>query len=306
MGVFINLTLNGISLAAILFLISAGLSLIFGLMGVLNFAHGSFILWGAYIWYAVYAHTSNLWLALLVAFVLGAGLGAVTERIFLRTLYQRPLSQILVTLGLGLVLQQVVVAIWGQIPLYPGVLPGTVGTLDTQSVHSGDISITYFRLLAILAGFIVLLAVWALLRFTRVGLIVRAGVENPAMVRALGINVGMVFLGVFALGSALASLGGALYGNYQLAMSTDMGQSVLLLAIIVVVLGGLGSYLGCAVGALIIGLAQDYVPYYASQLPLDSAVQASAASLVSLAILIAILLVRPNGIMGLHLESSGL
>jgi branched-chain amino acid transport system permease protein len=135
---------------------------------------------------------------------------------------------------------------------------------------------------------------------------VRAGVENPAMVRALGINVGMVFLGVFALGSALASLGGALYGNYQLAMSTDMGQSVLLLAIIVVVLGGLGSYLGCAVGALIIGLAQDYVPYYASQLPLDSAVQASAASLVSLAILIAILLVRPNGIMGLHLESGGL
>jgi branched-chain amino acid transport system permease protein len=305
-GIFLNLTANGISLAAILFLISAGLSLVFGLMGVLNFAHGSFVLWGAYSWYAVYANTRNFWLALLVAFLTGAVLGALTERLFLRTLYQRPLSQILVTLGLGLVLQQLVVSIWGLNPLYPGSLPGVVGTLSLHSWREGDVSLTYFRLLGIGAGFVVLIAVWSLLRYTRVGLIVRAGVENPTMVRALGINVSLVFLGVFALGSALAALGGALYGNWQLSISTDMGQNVLLLAIIIVVLGGLGSYLGSAVGALIIGLAQNYVPYYASQLPVGTEVQVSAASLVSLALLVAVLLVRPRGLLGIDVESAGL
>jgi branched-chain amino acid transport system permease protein len=306
LGVFLNLTANGISLAAILFLASAGLSLIFGLMGVLNFAHGSFILWGAYAWYAVYVNTTNFWLALLVAFVTGAVLGALTERIFIRTLYQRPLSQILVTLGLGLVLQQLVIAIWGLTPEYPAVLPGLVSQLTQNSYHSGDVSITDFRLLGIGAGLAILIAVWALLRFTRVGLIVRAGVENPTMVRALGINVGLVFLGVFALGSALAAFGGALYGNYQSAISPDMGQSVLLLAIIIVVLGGLGSYFGSAIGALIIGLAQNYVPYYASQIPgLSTEIQVSAASLVSLAILVAILLVRPRGLLGINVEPGG-
>ncbi|HEX8918800.1 MAG TPA: branched-chain amino acid ABC transporter permease [Chloroflexota bacterium] len=298
MGIFLNLTINGVSLAAILFLVSAGLSLIFGLMGVLNFAHGSFVLWGAYSWYAAYINTHSFWLALLVAFLTGAVLGALTERIFMRNLYQRPLSQILVTLGLGLVLQQLVVAIWGQIPEYPGQLPEF-----SRTFVAGDVSITSFRIFGIGAGLVTLVVVWVLLRFTRIGLIVRAGVENPTMVRALGINVSLVFLGVFALGSALAALGGSLYGNWQFAISTDMGQNVLLLAIIIVVLGGLGSYLGSAVGALIIGLAQEYVPYYASQVPhLDPSVQTSAASLVSLAILVVILLVRPTGLMGINVE----
>jgi branched-chain amino acid transport system permease protein len=157
-------------------------------------------------------------------------------------------------------------------------------------------------MLGIVFGLAILVGVWALLRYTRVGLIVRAGVENPTMVRALGINVGVVFLGVFALGSALAAFGGALYGNYQLAISPDTGQSVLLLAIIIVVLGGLGSYLGSAVGALIIGLAENYVPYYISQITSDPAIEASAASLISLALLVAILLVRPRGLLGINVE----
>jgi branched-chain amino acid transport system permease protein len=301
MGIFLNLTVNGISLAAILFLVSAGLSLIFGLMGVLNFAHGSFILWGAYTWYAVYINTHSFWLALLVAFLTGAVLGALTERIFMRSLYQRPLSQILVTLGLGLVLQQLVVAIWGQIPEYPGQLPEF-----SRTFVAGDVSITSFRIFGIGAGLAILVAVWVLLRYSRVGLIVRAGVENPTMVRALGINVGLVFLGVFALGSALAAFGGALYGNWQFAISTDMGQNVLLLAIIIVVLGGLGSYLGSALGALIIGLAQEYVPYYIAQIPhIDTNVVTAAASLVSLAILVAVLLVRPQGLLGINVEPGG-
>jgi branched-chain amino acid transport system permease protein len=153
-------------------------------------------------------------------------------------------------------------------------------------------------------GMVVLIGVWALLRFTRIGLIVRAGVENPTMVESLGVNVSLVFSGVFALGAALAALGGAVYTPYVNSATIDMGQSILLSAIIVVVLGGLGSYVGSAVGALIIGLAQNYVPYYTAQLESSwpTNVDSSAASLVSLFVLVVILLVRPQGLMGLKVE----
>ncbi len=305
MSTFLSLTIAGISLGALFFLVAAGLSLIFGLMGVLNFAHGSFFLWGGYVWYAVFTHTGNFPLALLVAFVTGGVLGILTERIFIRTLYQRPLSQILVTLGLGLVLNQLVVAIWGQLPEYPAPVPGLSGLTQI-----GDVSVTSYRLFGIVVGLVALVAVWLLLRFTRIGLIVRAGVENPTMVQALGINVGAVFLGVFALGSALAALGGAIYGPWVSAITTDMGQTVLLTAIIIVVLGGLGSYLGSAIGALLIGLAQEYVPYYVGQLALHnstySSYVSSAASLISLILLVVILLVRPQGILGTETERGAL
>jgi branched-chain amino acid transport system permease protein len=302
MATFLTLTINGLALAAIFFLVSAGLSLIFGLMGVLNFAHGSFVLWGAYAWLAVFNGTNNFWLALLVAALVGAVLGALTERILIRPLYQRPLTQILVTLGLGLVLGQVVVAIWGQSPQYFNAIAGLDAT-----VRLGRVAIASYRLFVIALGVVILAAVWALLRYTRIGLIVRAGAENPTMVEALGINVGLVFLGVFALGAALAALGGAVYAPYLSAATPDMGQSTLLFAIIVVVLGGLGSYVGSAIGALIIGLAQDYVPYYVSQFQmLPASFDASAASLISLVLLIAILLVRREGLMGVKTESGGL
>ncbi len=304
MSTFLNLTISGVSLAALFFLVAAGLSLIFGLMGVLNFAHGAFFLWGAYVWYAVFTPTNNFWLALLAAFGTGAGLGVVTERVFLRTLYRRPLSQILVTLGLGLVLTQLVVATWGQLPEYPNSIPGLSNNLEI-----GSISVPSYRIFGMVVGAVVLTLVWSLLRYTRVGLIVRAGVENPTMVRALGINVGIVFLGVFALGAALAALGGAIYGPWVNAISTDMGQNVLLIAIIIVVLGGLGSYLGSAIGALLIGLAQEYVPYYLGQYALThpqyESYVSSAASLISLILLIAILLIRPSGLLGVKHHGEG-
>lgn len=308
MSTFITLTISGISLAALFFMVSAGLSLIFGLMGVLNFAHGAFFLWGAYAWYEVYSRTGSFWLALLAAFLTGAGLGVVTERIFIRPIYGRPLSQILVTLGLALVLTQLVIAIWGVSPQYFASIPGLSRTL-----YMGDVYVPSYKLFVIAVGAVVLAAVWALLRYTRLGLIVRAGVENPTMVGALGINVGLVFLGVFALGSALAALGGAVYAPYVNSATADMGQTILLSAIIVVVLGGLGSYLGSALGALIIGLAQNYVPYYTAQLESKpfwphqlASIDASAASLISLFLLVVILLVRPQGLMGLKLEGGGL
>lgn len=298
METFITLTIHGIAVGALLFLVAAGLSLIFGLMGVLNFAHGAFFLWGAYVWYAVFTVTNNFWLGLLAAAVAGAVLGALTERLFIRTLYQRPLSQILVTLGLGLVLTQLVSAIWGETPLYPSLssVPALSGLARLGAVY-----IPYIQLFAIGVGIVMLVAVWSLLRFTRVGLIVRAGVENSTMVQALGINVGLVFLAVFALGSALAALGGAVYAPVTYTLTPEMGQGVLLSAIIVVVLGGLGSYLGSALGALLIGLAQEYVPTYA-----PAGIQNSAAALISLALLVAILLIRPQGLLGTKIEAGGL
>lgn len=305
MATFITLTINGISLAALLFMVAAGLSLIFGLMGVMNFAHGSIFLLGAYSWLVVFNRTNNFWISLLAALVVGTVLGAVIERIFIRQLYQRPLSQILVTLGLGLVLNQLAIAIWGENPQFFNPIPGLGGTLNY-----GDVYFTEYRRFVIIAGVVVLVAVWSLLRFTRIGLIVRAGVENSTMVSALGINVSLVFLGVFALGSALAALGGAIYAPYNNTITTDMGQSILLSAIIVVVLGGLGSYLGSAVGALVIGLAQDYVPYYASVLSahnlIPAGLETSAASLVSVFFLVVILLLRPRGLMGIKLEGGPL
>jgi branched-chain amino acid transport system permease protein len=308
MSTFITLTISGVALAALFFMVSAGLSLIFGLMGVLNFAHGAFFLWGAYIWFEVFNRTGNFWLALLAALATGAILGAVTERVFIRPIYRLPLSQILVTLGLALVLTQLVIAIWGVNAQYFASIPGLNKTL-----YMGDVYIPRYKIFVIVIGVVVLAAVWALLRFTRIGLIVRAGVENPTMVGALGINVGLVFLGIFALGSALAALGGAVYAPYVGTATTDMGQTILLSAIIVVVLGGLGSYLGSAVGALIIGLSQNYVPYYTAQLESYSwwpqqlqGIDASAASLVSLFLLVVILLIRPQGLMGMKIEHGGL
>jgi branched-chain amino acid transport system permease protein len=305
---FIVLTISGISLAALFFMVSAGLSLIFGLMGVLNFAHGAFFLWGAYVWFEVFNRTGNFWLALLAALGTGAALGAITERIFIRPIYRLPLSQILVTLGLGLVLTQLVIAIWGVQARYFAPIPGLAKTFK-----AGDVYVPSYDFFVIGIGVVVLAAVWTFLRYTRVGLIVRAGVENPTMVQSLGINVSLVFLGVFALGAALAALGGAVYTPYVSSATTDMGQAILLSAIIVVVLGGLGSFLGSAVGALVIGLAQNYVPYYTAQLESSSIwpsgwphVDATAASLVSLFLLVVILLIRPQGLMGLKLNQGDL
>jgi len=305
---FIVLTISGISLAALLFMVSAGLSLIFGLMGILNFAHGAFFLWGAYVWFQVYSQTGNFWLALLAALGAGAVMGAVTERIFIRPIYRLPLSQILVTLGLALVLTQLVIAIWGVQAQYFNSIPGL-----SKTYKNGDIYVPSYDFFVIGIGVVVLASVWLFLRYTRVGLIVRAGVENPTMVESLGINVSLVFLGVFALGAALAALGGAVYAPYVNQATTDMGQSILLSAIIVVVLGGLGSYLGSALGALIIGLAQNYVPYYMAQLESTSIwpsswphIDAAAASLISLILLVVILLIRPQGLMGLKLDQGGL
>jgi branched-chain amino acid transport system permease protein len=291
MSTWILLTITGLGLGAMYFLIASGLSLIYGLMGVLNFAHGAFITVGAYAsWYAQgkLDGVGSIPLRFLVAALVGLAVGAVvavlTELVLIRPLYQRHIEQVLVTVGLGLALTALVAGIWTQtqqVYLTPSWLTETTGVLGA--------SIPNDRFVEIGAAVVVLVGLLAFFRFTRYGLIVRAGVENRAMVMALGIDVRKAFTLVFLLGGLAASLAGILSGVYFGGIDPARGTHLLIYAFIVVVIGGLGSILGSAAAAVIVGLMQQYANYYASSGVGDIAV---------ILLLAAVLLVRPGGLSG--------
>lgn len=292
MSTLVLLAVTGIGLGGLYFLVAAGLALIFGLLRVLNFAHGAFLLLGGYLaWLTAALLTggattlSNLeaGVLLLVALATGAAVGAATERVFIRPLYRRGIAQVLVTVGLALAIGALVVGIWGIEPQpfpVPAWVHGTTRVLGAIVPNS--------RLVLIAAALAVLATLQCFLRYTRYGLIVRAGVENRDMVAALGIDVRRAFTLVFALGGALAGLGGALAGVYFGAVSPALGTSLLIDAFIVVVIGGLGSVPGAALGALAIGLLQQFANYYAS----------GVGDLASVLLLALVLLVRPRGLLG--------
>jgi branched-chain amino acid transport system permease protein len=274
------------------FLVASGLSLIYGLMGVLNFAHGAFITLGAYAaWWMTDQIGGSAEVKLLVggAFGLafGAALGALVELVFIRPLYLRPVEQVLVTVGLALALGALVYGIWGADPKF---YPVPDWMLDTTTILGANIPNDRFVEIAVAA--VVLVGLIALLRFTRIGLIIRAGVENRAMVTALGIDVRKAFTLVFALGGALAALAGVLSGVYYGNVDPVRGTSLLIFAFIVVVIGGFGSIGGSAVAAVAVGLVQQYANYYAADW-LDW----SGAGDVSVMLLLAVvLLLRPEGL----------
>jgi branched-chain amino acid transport system permease protein len=288
---WILLTITGLGLGAMYFLIASGLSLIYGLMGVLNFAHGAFITVGAYAsWYAQgkLDGVGSIPLRFLVAALVGLAVGAVvavlTELLLIRPLYQRHIEQVLVTVGLGLALTALVAGIWTQtqqVYLTPSWLTETTGVLGA--------SIPNDRFVEIAAAVVVLVGLLAFFRYTRYGLIVRAGVENRAMVMALGVDVRKAFTLVFLLGGVAASLAGILSGVYFGGIDPARGTHLLIYAFIVVVIGGLGSILGSAAAAAIVGLMQQYANYYASSGVGDIAV---------ILLLAAVLLVRPGGLSG--------
>jgi branched-chain amino acid transport system permease protein len=291
MSTWVLLTITGLGLGAMYFLISSGLSLIYGLMGVLNFAHGAFITVGAYAsWYAqgklegVASIPVRFLVAALVGLAVGAVVAVLTELVLIRPLYQRHIEQVLVTVGLGLALTALVAGIWTQtqqVYLTPSWLTETTGVLGA--------SIPNDRFVEIVAAVVVLVGLLAFFRYTRYGLIVRAGVENRAMVMALGIDVRKAFTLVFLLGGLAASLAGILSGVYFGGIDPARGTHLLIYAFIVVVIGGLGSILGSAAAAVIVGLTQQYANYYASSGVGDIAV---------ILLLAAVLLVRPGGLSG--------
>jgi branched-chain amino acid transport system permease protein len=288
MSTFILLTITGLGLGAMYFLIASGLSLIYGLMGVLNFAHGAFLTVGAYaMWFTESKLTGisvlpRFLLGALAGLVVGAVFAALVELVLIRPLYKRHIEQVLVTVGLGLATTALVVAIWGN-DSRTVVAPAWLGKTTTiLGAH-----IPNDRWLLIIAAILVLIALNAFLKRTRYGLIIRAGVENRAMVTALGIDVRRAFTLVFAIGGVAASLAGVLSGVYFSTVDPARGTSLLIFAFIVVVIGGLGSLRGTAGAAVVVGLVQQYANYYAS----------SGLGDLSVVLLLGlVLLARPGGL----------
>jgi branched-chain amino acid transport system permease protein len=289
MTTVVLLTVTGLGLAALYFLVASGLSLIFGLMGVLNFAHGAFLTIGAYgTWWAA----GNLpgagatgWgfvLAVLFGVAVGTLVAVLIELALIRPLYERHIEQVLVTVGLSLALVALVRAIWGA---DPRPFPRPEFARGTTSVFGANVPNDRFLLIG--SAVVVLLAVLAFLRYTRYGLIIRAGVENRSMVTALGIDVRKAFTLVFAIGGAFAALAGALGGVYLGSISPHQGTSLLIFAFIVVVIGGMSSITGTAMSAVLVGLVQQFANYYL----------ASGVGDLSVVLLLAVvLLARPGGL----------
>ena len=292
MSTFVLLTITGLGLGAMYFLIASGLSLIYGLMGVLNFAHGAFLSVGAYAaWWlsdrlagTIESVLPRFLLASLFGLIVGGVLAVLVELVLIRPLYLRHIEQVLVTVGLSLALVALLQGIWGpteRIFVVPGWLYETTSVLGAEVPND--------RFVEIGVAVAVLIGLLAFLRYTRYGLIIRAGVENRAMVTALGIDVRKAFTLVFALGGIAAALAGVLSGVYFGAIDPERGTSLLIFAFIVVVIGGLGSIAGSAVAAVIVGLTQQYANYYASS---------GVGDLAVIMLLALTLLVRPSGLAG--------
>jgi branched-chain amino acid transport system permease protein len=294
---FVLLTITGFGLGAMYFLIASGLSLIYGLMGVLNFAHGLFLTVGSYGTWWMETHLTGIdsvtvryVVAALIGLVIGAVFATLVELVLIRPLYRRHIEQVLVTVGLALAGTALVQAIWGQ-DSRPFVTPPWLN--ETTTVLGAHVPND--RWLEIAAAAVVLVLLETFLRRTRYGLIVRAGVENRAMVTALGIDVRRAFTLVFAIGGVAAALAGALSNVYFGSVVPDRGTSLLIFAFIVVVIGGLGSITGSALAAMLVGVTQQYANYYgASSLHLGSAV----GDITVILLLGVILLVRPQGLSG--------
>jgi len=292
MSTFILLTLTGLGLGAMYFLIASGLSLIYGLMGVLNFAHGAFITVGSYgTWWAsnhvfdgVHSILLRFLLSSLLGLVCGGVFAALVELLLIRPLYARHVEQVLVTVGLQLAFVALVTGIWG-----PDAKSFVVPPWLHKTTNIGGAYIPNDRWVEIATAVVVLVLLQLFLRKTRYGLIIRAGVENRAMVQALGIDVRKAFTLVFAIGGVAAAIAGVLSGVYFNVVGPDQGTSLLIFAFIVVVIGGLGSIGGSAVAAFVVAIVQQYTNYYAS---------AGLGDMIVVLLLGVVLLVRPRGFAG--------
>ncbi|MFJ1794840.1 branched-chain amino acid ABC transporter permease [Kitasatospora griseola] len=285
MNTVVLLACTGLGLGALYFLVASGLSLIFGLMDVLNFAHGALLSIGAYAaWWAATDGGMGFWLAVPFGTAVGTAASVLLELALIRPLYSRPRDQILATVGVGLALPALIMGIWGAdarpFP-QPEALSGTVRLLGAT------VPVNRFVLMA--AALVVLVLLRLFLAKTRYGLIVRAGVEDRAMVTALGIDVRKAFTLVFAIGGAAASLGGALAGLYFGSLNPGQGTGLLIFAFVVVVMGGMGSVTGAAVASVGVGLVQQFANYYTA---------AGLGDLSVVVLLAVLLLVKPRGLTG--------
>ena len=283
MDLLFTLVINGLATGMLIFLLAAGLTLIFGLMSVLNFAHGGLFIWGAYTGVWSYQMTGSFMVGIIVGILTGFMLGLVTERLIIRPVYGNHIQQILITLGFMLVLQEFIKVAFGpnQIAVFPP-------ELLEGSFLIGDIVVIKYRLFIIAVGLLIFFVSTYILKRTRIGLIVRAGVLNKEMVQSLGINIKLVFMFVFMVGAALAALSGIMHAVYSGVIYAEMGLEFSILAFIVVVIGGMGSFSGSLFAAILVGLAQAFMAYYVPSLSLA----------VNMLLMVAVLIFRPQGLFG--------
>ncbi|MFO1250975.1 MAG: branched-chain amino acid ABC transporter permease [Inhella sp.] len=289
-----TLTLAGLAMGLIVFIMASGLTLVFGLMDVLNFGHGLFIALGAFMATTVLGSLSGLvaspnlganLLAVGAACLVGMGVagavGLAFERVLVRPVYGLHLKQILITMGGMIVGEELLKMQYGAqlVPITPP--EGLRGAL-----LFGDVALERFRLLAMVLGLAVLVGLLWLLNRTKLGLLIRAGVQDREMVEALGYRIRRLFIGTFVAGSALAGLGGVLWGLYQQGVTPQIGAQLNVLIFIVIIIGGLGSTFGSFVGALLVGLVANYTGFLAPKLALFS----------NIALMVAVLLWRPEGL----------
>jgi branched-chain amino acid transport system permease protein len=291
---WITLTVAGLAMGTMIFVMASGLTLVFGLMDVMNFAHGAFISIGAYAAASVLAamtasmqapsvaaNLSAMGLAVAAAIALAAALGLFFERVVIRPVYGDHLKQILVTMGGLIVFEQLIHVVWG-----PDIIPLPRPATFSGALTFGDAAIERYRLLAVVVGCGVFAAMWLVLNRTRLGLLIRAGVENAEMVESLGYRIRRLFVGVFIGGSGLAGLGGVMWAMYQESVNAQMGMQVMVVIFIVIIVGGLGSVGGCFVGALLVGLVANYTGYVVPKLALGS----------NILLMVLVLLWRPRGL----------
>jgi branched-subunit amino acid ABC-type transport system permease component len=283
-GFILAQCLSALSQAAILFFIACGLTLIFGIMRIVNFAHGVIFMLGAYVGYTAAAVSGSFLVSLIVAPIVVGAVGMAFERIFLRPLYGRRDggAYLLLTFGLAVVLSELIRIIWGAQPLssgIPDVLRGIVVILDQP--------FPLYRLFLIVLGLAAAIAVWQFLERTRAGLLIRAVSQNSEMVHALGTDVDLVRTGVFGLGCALAALGGVLAAPLVTAF-LGMGTTVVIDAFVIVIIGGMGSFLGSLIGSILVGFVQVLGAYYFQDLALA----------FMYFLMLTVLVIRPGGLLG--------
>lgn len=301
-GTWLVLTISGLAMGGMVFLMASGMTLTFGLMSVLNLAHGAFISLGAFAGGTVLAfwlddftdHPSLLMNlvaivpALLFAALVAGLMGMVFEKLVIKPVYGDHLKQILVTVGGSIILMQLIEIIWGpnEIPVArPEALSGAVHVAESIPLIGGVV-LEKFRLLALVLGLgIYALMLWIIDR-TRIGILIRAGVENREMVEVQGYRIHLLFLGVFVAGSALAGMGGVMWGMYQELLTPHMGEEMMISVIVVIILGGLGSIRGCFYGAMLVGLINLYIGFLEPRL----------AAVATVGLMVGVLMWRPQGL----------
>ena len=291
---WLTLTVASLAMGMMIFIMASGLTLVFGLMDVLNFGHGAFIAVGAYVATLVLApfaasiQADSLWMnlavlapAALLSMAVSGALGLVVERVLILPVYGQHLKQILMTTGGLIVAEQTLYALWG-----PQIIPMPLPTSLRGSFILGDVAIAKYRVLAMLIGLGIFIAIQLVLNRSKIGLLIRAGVENREMVEALGYRIRRLFLGVFMTGSALAGLGGVMWALYREQVHASMSDDLTVLIFIVVIIGGLGSIGGCFIGAILVAMVANYGGFLVPKLALVS----------NILLMVAILMWRPRGL----------